>query len=297
MKKLTSLFLSIILVGITFIMSCSKSSDTTTNGPVIHFVAGAGYTSGDQTVQITTPLKFGITATAGDSKLKRFFVQRTFKGKTTTEKDSSFSANAFNYDLYTSAQGADGQESWVFTIFDNNGGSAAVSLIITTTLPAASGPIFTYTTKILGAQTNNLGSSFASANGTVYKLDAAKINCATVDWVYFYGAVNLATLCAPSDPNAASVYNDPTNGVGTWSVRNATVFKEVTDAINWPNITNDSIIVVQNQSGVTLPFINNLSIGKILAFKTAAGKKGMIQVTALTPDATGTITINVKVQQ
>jgi hypothetical protein len=149
----------------------------------------------------------------------------------------------------------------------------------------------------MGAQTNNVGSSFASSNGTVYNLATAKANSALIDWVYFYGASNLATICAPSDTDAAAVFNDPTNGVGTWSVRNATLFKEVTDAINWAGITNDSVIVVQNQSGVTLSKINNLSVGKFLAFKTAAGKKGMIQVMALTPDATGTVTIDVKVQQ
>jgi len=139
MKKLTYLFLSIILGGATFIMSCTKSSPTPVNGPAIHLTVGSGYTSSDQSVLINTPLLFGISATAGDVNLKRLFVQRTFKSKTSTPIDSAFSATSFKYDLHTVAMGADGTETWVFTIFDNNGGSSVVTLIITTTLSKSAG--------------------------------------------------------------------------------------------------------------------------------------------------------------
>lgn len=180
MKKLTYLFLSIILVGATFIMSCSKSSSTSVNGPTIHLIVGSGYTSSDQSVPINTPLLFGISATAGDGNLKRLFVQRTFNSKTSTPIDSAFSATSFTYDLHTLAVGGDGTETWVFTIFDNNGASSAVTLIITTTLPNTAGPIFTYSTSttVLGAQISTSGSSLAPSNGTIYSLADAKINSA-----------------------------------------------------------------------------------------------------------------------
>jgi hypothetical protein len=154
MKRLQYFFLTIILVGATFIMSCNKSSSTSVNVPTIHFITGTGYTSSDQTVQISTPLLFGISATAGDGQLSRFLVIRTFQGKTTTAKDSSFSATSFNYDLHTVAMGTVGTETWVFTIFDNNGGSSAVTLTITTTPPTSTGHFFTYSTKVHIAQTN-----------------------------------------------------------------------------------------------------------------------------------------------
>jgi hypothetical protein len=194
------------------------------NGPTIHFIVGSGYTYTYRIVPTNTPLLFGIAATAGDGKLKRFLVQRTFKGNTITQKDSSFSATSFNYDLHTVAMGTDGTETWVFTIFDINGLFSQDTLTIITTIPQ-SGLIFTYSTKVLGAQTSTSGSFFASSSGTIYFLLDAKINAALVDWVYFYGASNLATIWAPSDPDAAVVFDDPTNGVSTWSVRNATVFK------------------------------------------------------------------------
>jgi hypothetical protein len=294
MKKLSVLILSIILVGSAFLTSCSKSSSTTVNGPSVHFLAGAGYISADQSVALSAPLKFGIAATQGDGKLKRFFVQRTFQGHTATVKDSAFSATSFNADLYTAAQAIAGQEVWVFTIFDNNGGSAAVTLTITTT--PGYGAVTTYSMKVMGAQTNSSdGSSFASSNGTVYSLVDAKTNSSLIDWVYFYGATNLACLCAPSETDAATVFSNPGNGVATWSTRNITLFKKVTATYNWTNITNDSAIVIET-SGITLKELPNLAVNDLLAFTTAAGKKGMIRVNALTVGASGSMTIDVKVQ-
>lgn len=182
MKKLMYLFLSIILVGATFIMSCSKSSSTSVNGPAIHLTVGSGYTSSDQSIQINTPLLFGISATAGDGNLKRLFVQRTFNSKTSTPIDSAFSATSFTYDLHTVSMGNVGTETWVFTIFDNNGGSSTITLIITTTFSKSAGLIFTYSTstKVLGAQTSTSGSSLTPSNSTIYSLADSKINSALI---------------------------------------------------------------------------------------------------------------------
>lgn len=296
MKKISYIFLAILLVGLISIMSCKKSNKNSL-GPSIHLLIGTGYISSGVSIQITTSLLFGISATAGDGKLTRFSVQRTFKGRLKTERDSVINVTSFNYNLRSYAEGLAGIENWVFKIYDSNGNSAAITLTISTTLPPAPGPINTYSTKILGAQISNSGNSFASSNGTVYSLADAKTNSALIDWVYFYDAIDQGTLCAPADTDATEAYNNGTNGIPYWPVRNATLFKLFTDAYIWTNIINDSILVIENKTDVTLLKINQISIGNLIAFKTAEGKLGMIKVNALTPDETGTITIDVKVQQ
>jgi hypothetical protein len=301
MRKTAYLFLAVLFAGTTFLLSCSKSSESTTPSlPSIHFLAGSGYTSSDQSVEINTPLKFGIAASSSDSKLKRFYVQRIFQGNTTTAYDTTFSSYTYTIDLITNARGDVGAETWVFTIFDNNGGSAAVTLTITTTHTSAYGPIYSYLTKVLGAQTSLTGSSFASSNGTIYNLADAKANSTLIDWVYFSGAIDHETICAPSDPDAAAVFNNATSGIATWAKRNATLFKAITSTITWDAISNDSVILVENQTGVTLSKITdlkNLPLPAFLAFHTEAGKKGLIRITSMIPDVTGSLTIDVKVQQ
>ena len=164
MKRSAYFFLSIILVGATFILSCSKSSSTSGNVPTIHFVVGSGYISSDTSVRITSPLLFGITATTDNGSLNRFFVQRTTSGKTRTEKDSSFNASSFNYNLHSVAREIIISETWVFTIFDNNGRSSAVTLKITTTGKKSNEPIYTYSIKVFSTQTKKIVSRNTKIN-------------------------------------------------------------------------------------------------------------------------------------
>jgi hypothetical protein len=114
--------------------------------------------------------------------------------------------------------------------------------------------------------------------------------------MYYYGATDLSTLAAPDDDHAAQIFTNSTNGLQTWTVKNNTRFKVVTDVINWDNIVDDAVIVEQTASGVTQSRITNLSAGKYLAFITASGMKGLIKVESMTTGDNGSITISVKVQ-
>jgi hypothetical protein len=298
MKKLVLLSLSLFLMFAIFFSSCKKSSSTpgVTNSQ-IGFKTGSGYISSNQTIQGASSLLFGINASGGDYILKRFLVMRTFKTKASVVKDTSFTLSSFNYDVHSVARSAAGDENWDFKIFNSKGDSLTLSLVITTTIPPPAGPIYSWETKVIGAQISTSGKFFSSSDGIVHTMSDAKINAARIDWAYFYDAGDQATICAPSDSYAAEIYNDPTDGIPTWGVRNPTVFKKITDYIDWPSITNDSMLVIQNQSGVTLPKITDLGVDEYYAFTTANGKKGMIRIDAITPDVTGTITVDVKVQK
>jgi hypothetical protein len=190
-----------------------------------------------------------------------------------------------------------GQEKWYFKVTDKNNQTKEISFTITTEAVTTYGPINEFSMKILGAQDNATGSSFASIDGTVYSITDAKANAAKIDWLYFYGATNLATLASPNDADAASVFNNATWGLQTWSVRNNTLFKKVTDPVDWNGIVNDSLILINTASGVTNTKSNNLVVNNYLSFITASGKKGMIKVESIDGTQTGTITISVKVQQ
>ena len=106
-----------------------------------------------------------------------------------------------------------GHRAWAFQVTDANGQMKEISYTITTVL--SSGPINTYSMTIMGAQSSTTGSSFASSNGTVYNLADAKTNASKIDWLYFYGATLFATLAAPDDSAAATIFTDPTNGLAT----------------------------------------------------------------------------------
>ncbi len=299
MKKVVSLTLCLLGAGMLFFSSCSSdSSNPTPQNPTINFLGGNGYVSTDVTVAAGSALKFGITSasnTSSGAKLTNFKITRVFNNTPMVVLDSTINVTYYNVDISTAASQSAGQEKFIFRITDKDGKYAEISVTVTTT-PSA-GPINSWTQRILGAQSNITGSSFASVNGNVYTLADAKANAALIDWLYFYGATNLATLACPADPDAQTVFNNATNGIQTWTVKNLTLFKKVTDQIVWTDITDDSIIVEQTASGVDQTKIPNLAQGDILAFISQSGKKGMIRVVAITTGSDGTMTIDVKVQQ
>ncbi len=295
MKKLSFIAIILFVTGV-FFTSCTK--DDTKDPPTISFLGGNNYVSGDVTLTAGSQFSWGIAASTNSGKnLNSFKAVRKFENVITiTEVDSSFNAASFQQAYMSFAQPAAGTEDWTFTVTDKDGLSSTISFTITTEV---AGPdITTYTDKILGAQANNSGSSFASVDGTIYSLADAKANADKIDWLYFYGATNHATIAAPNDVSAASVFNNATNGLQTWTVLNNTKFKMTTinssafDAIN----TSAQIAAV-----VAVPVPgdskeNNLAVGNILGFTTADGKLGLIRVDAITGTDSGTINITVKVQ-
>jgi len=300
MKKLNFLFAVMLIAIVPFFTSCGTDGELTDTKPSINFVGGAGFTSADISLKSGQPLKIGINAssnTGSNTKLAKFKVVRTFNNVPFTALDSTLSStNVFNITIESFAHPQAGTERWTFTITDKDGQSSELSFVVTTT---AGGPIKTHSQKILGSYDNAAGSSFASADGIVYSLADAKTNSAKVDWMYYYGNSNDATLAAPSDASVATVFTDATNGPAKWGVRNSTKLGKVTlpSGVTFDNIANDTEIIPL-ATGITDTKVTKLTVGQIVAFKTAAGKMGIIKVEAITgTTGAGSITYSVKVQQ
>jgi hypothetical protein len=302
MKKLSYLFVAFVLTGLMFIASCSKDSNDPTPidvTPVVSFKGGTGYTSVDALLIVNEEFKVGITAfsnATSNAKLTKFTITRTVNNIPETVLDSTINTTSLNIDIIATANSQVGTERWSYKVTDKDGKSTEKAINITT--KTGSSPIISYTQKVLGSYNNaTIGSSFASSNGNVYKLDEAKTNAALIDWLYFYGVTNFATIAAPDDTDAGTLFNNATNGLQTWAVKNPTRFKKVTAIVNWDTITDDAIIVEQTGYGVVLTKVNNLAVGNVLAFITAAGKKGLIKVTEIVTGSDGSITYDVKVQE
>ncbi|MGE5425291.1 MAG: hypothetical protein ACM3N9_07990 [Syntrophothermus sp.] len=297
MKQLKTLLGACLLAGMAFFTSCSSSDNTTTpasTAPNINFIGGSGYISSDQTIAQGTPYKIGVNAssnTTSNAKLTKLTITKVYNNSPQTW-DTTLNTNTINFSFTDTATQV-GATKWYVKVTDKDNQTKEISLTITTT--AAAGEINTFTQKILGAQGSTTGSSFASIDGTIYNLNDAKLNSAKIDWMYYYGATNLATLAAPSDPSAAEVFNG-TNGPATWSTRNATKFKDVTGQVDFATVTDDSKIV-QMATGATATVLPHLSNDKVLAFIAANGKMGLIQVVTITGTSGGSITLNVKVQK
>jgi len=143
---------------------------------------------------------------------------------------------------------------------------------------------------VLGSYDNTTGSFFSSKTCDIYTVGEAKNNQSAVDFIYFYGATNHATLAAPNDADANTI---STFELNTWSTKNATTFK-MASSFDFGGATVASIMTAWNAGGSELTKASELSNGQVYVFKTADNRYGAIKVNSITAGANGTINIDVK---
>ena len=290
------LLFGMLLVGSMLFVGCNKD---TTNDTAISFAGDTGFTATDATVTAGGAFTVKWTATSSTNMGYFSILKDGSAYDVWSQKEIPNASKSTYIDQVTiTVPLTTGTYTYAFVVFDNSKVELARKSIVITV--AAAGTINSYTDKIIGGSGNaTIGSSFASADGTIYLLAAAKTNSSKIDFIYFYGDVNLATLAAPSDVDVATVFTG-TNGISTWSVKNATKIQKV--SIDFTSITTPAGIPDVSSTGASK--VNNLAIGDVLAFQTAstssnANKKGLIKVTAITTGSndSGSITIQVKVAQ
>jgi hypothetical protein len=297
MKKLVYLFALLVVSGFFFVTSCTEDENGDVK-PTINFKGGAGYVSQDITLDTDAEFTIGITAASNSSsgaKLSLLELTRVYNNATWFTWDTAIDVSYYSIDITMTSLNVEGTEKISLKVTDKDGQTNEISVNITT--ESAAGPITAFDQKILGSYQSATGSSFASADGSIYSLAEAKANQAKVDWMYFYGASDLATIAAPNDAHAALVFNNATNGLQTWTTKNGTLFRKVTTVIDWNAITDDTIIMQEAATAPDQTRIATLAAGNILLFKTVTGKYGMIKVNNIAVGADGTIDISVKVQQ
>lgn len=300
MKKLSYLFIAIILGGLTIMSSCKK--DENNDGPpTLLFDTGTDYVSGDFIADTNQNIKIGVRAASNaesGNKLSNLKVQRVFNNTPFVVLDTNINTTVFNLDILTNARLTEGDENWIFRITDKGGQYAEKSFIITTEFKVI--PIYTYTDKLLGSYDAPEGSSFASASGIVYLMVDAKANSEKVDWMYSYGTNDTvhAAIMAPSDALADHFFGANMNDFAT---RNATVFGKVT-GVNWDDI-NDGNQIRAYTTNLTETNVRLLQVGDVIAFITDtnkpefAGKHGLIKITNIVTGGDGDITFDVKVEE
>ncbi len=291
MKKVFS-FALVALIGAIMFTSCKKDETkpaptiSVTNNKVEYLI----------TATADTTITFNVTVKA-EAEIDQFTIKKIVGTTETSYGNPTGFAGKTDYvynfnETFTPAMTY--PISYKFKVVDKEGQEASITVTIKKITSGGQtgtpfGAFQTYTIT-LGAQNNTQGSSFASSTGTVYTLAQAAQNSHLVDFMYYYGATNQATLAAPGDAQTAQVYSQVSN----WTTKNNTKF------VKNPTINFDNLSATTDISGVTFGSetkANQLAANNIIAFKTDAGKIGFIKVNSITGTNDGTINITVKVQQ
>jgi hypothetical protein len=297
MKRINVLFLGVAVAATALFSNCKKDS-TTPDAPEIMFTNGA---TTDSVTSGTAYTVTGAVFAGGELKSVSFTKVDASGNETSLGTAVTSFSNDTLYNFTQSLGTITATTKLKVTALDKNGlTSSALFTVKVKTVVTAGGAIYTWSAKLLGDVDNaSYGSFFSSSTGDVYLAAAAKTNQTKVDFFYFYGATNLATLAALDDADAANVtYSGGATVVSGFTTKNATRFvvSSVTKA-DFTAATDDSKI--STLTGLTLTKANKLAVDNVIGFVTASGKKGLILVKSITSTGATTkdITIDVKVQQ
>ena len=306
MKKLLLFGLGVI-ASISVLTSCKKD-EVAIASPTVTFLNGVkDYPAKESDTAYTF---VADVEAAGEISSIKIFEVSTDGGENQKESITKFDSDTKHSVKYT-VQLANLVTSKKFKITVTDKKDVTTSAVFTITpFTKPAGAIEEYKATLLGSQYAKEGSFFSTTNGSVYTVANSAASSSLIDLIYYYsgdGTVgqstsgNGATIGGADDTNILGVYK----GISSWSTKNATRFTGSTlSATEFDALTDDSKIAVISDFTETKKI--GLAEGNIIAFKTAAGKKGLVKINKLTKGLNtvtnkddyqfGTIEIVVKVQ-
>ena len=297
--RLNTLFLLLAMFSFTVFTACNNDDDNgepEVNKPTIKFFGSGDFIANDATVNAGDTVKFSWQVSKGDNDLKRFAITGGPQGGTIFDSSNLSKNNDSEYeDEFMIVINQSGDHKFTFEAWDDEDNKTSKSITITV---RQNDQLNSYSAVLMGAQNNaNNGSFYATSQDSVYFATGFnKQNDQYIDFIYYHGQTNKATIAAPSDGTveAFSAYD-----VQSWDDRNNTKFLALDPQnVSFSNFQKESDI---NQYRATLESTNNtkanqLSSSDIYAFLTANGKIGAFSVDNINSQGSGTIEITVKVE-
>jgi hypothetical protein len=300
MKNFKKLFLALMMGSVALTYSCSKTADNTSSPQS----PSLSVTPQDQNAAPGTSVTYSLTAnsnTSSNSGLAHLKISVTVPGgglsasgldSTLSKKPTNFGYD-FHYTLPKDAP-ANGVYTITFTLTDAAGLTATSTRNVTAM--GSSSNINSYTVVLLNAPSADKSSKTFYSTTTNARYSKSDADGSTsiqslIDFGYYY----LTTAGQGAILSSPGSYNKAVYDLSAWSNKNATTFGIATvSAADFDAASDDTKIKAQTVSSGDS---KNLSQGQIIAFKTGAGKMGLIKITNVTPGYSGSITFDVKVQK
>lgn len=295
MRKLTFFALALV-AGASLFTSCKKD-ETTSPAPTISFTNNETSKELNFTSVATIDVTFNVTV-AAEGEISTFTAKKKVSGTSVniTPAPADFAGKtSYTYNYTGTFLATDTYPvELIFTVTDKE--DQTTEKIFTITKYTAStgtpfGAFSSVTTGQIGAQAAAPGSFYNSASNAIYTTTPAATNSSLVDFCYYYGATNNASLSAPANTDAQSVFS----GISAWATKNATKIEKMASGFDFAGLsstTDISAITFGTSTQAT-----NLQVGDVIAFKTVANKIGFAKIASMSATTSaGIITLDVKVQ-
>lgn len=304
MRKIKFLLFSVLLAGAAF-TSCSPDELLDADKPVVTVERdGASVTTiNDKSAGDMVPVVVRFKMGAQESRLEKIKISIQMQNQTFVVRDTVLNQGIFNRGdkfvefTYNIAVGQS-LSTITFQTWDTKGRVGANTISV-----APKGtyvPDYNVERVVLLSGQCNLKAGYSCfysvSTNKVIKLADAAINSQFIDFVYYFGLKNAATITSISDPLLANKVDGPAgirDVMSQFNVLNKTQIARAAvadwDANSISGVTADKF---SEKTGQT-----NLAVGSYLAFKTILGYNGLIKVYSIDGDTqeTRSITLDVKI--
>ncbi|MFY0643668.1 MAG: hypothetical protein JXR19_04310 [Bacteroidia bacterium] len=226
MKNLKSLALIVTMAAVPVFLSNCGDTETVDPSPVLEFIGGGDYISGDVSLPTGTDFEVGINA-SHESNIESLKITVSYDGGAAltpagcTLCDTAFSAKTLRVDFVGTTGNSVGEEKWSFTIADKDGNSTTKT--ITIDVLASGDDLFVFEMDNSNPPQPHRVWNFIGPNKGAHQMGAGSVGS--------------------SDPNAWKDIQDSitiaegSNWPGRWGSRNGATYKKIT-GYSWVNMAN-----------------------------------------------------------
>jgi hypothetical protein len=280
------------------IVLCSCNKDSNESLPTLNLKTNAGYTINNSYLS-NHIVKFGIIATGKDANITNLIIKCSGKNFTKTIVDEGSNTGLLDIDKSFANVWGDSLQ-WTITVMDHNRNFTTLNLVTYDTSKTFA-PIYSYTNIEMGMQNNTTIPQLLNAvNGTLYTLTQGQQSPQLIDVLcYYYVTSGLPsyTFSSVGDMDAPTYYSI----ISSFNPKNYTDWDYATQItpLAFDNCNNDSLLVASFHAGAGFSSrkYKFADAGKVVPFKTAAGKIGLIKVLSVSGNEVGKIVFDLKIQQ
>jgi len=295
------LFVFSFLYCIVF-QSCTK--EEATKRASLMLKTGVVFTQSGAFIPPGGTIKIGVLASGAGVPLTYIRIERITTYDTLTQHDEGIYAGSGGYDAdFTFSKDTASVELWRVLVMNADRDTAVKTITVFKAEGTAYGPIDYFETIKLSFQGNHSYGHFLDVNtGNVFDETSVAGHTEEIDILgYYYVTSGLPspTFTCPGYTAAVAYYPQ----MATWPVKNNTLYDYKTSDNNLISIsqfdaaTNDSLLVTAYKPDKVSGNCKYGYTGKVIPFKTQAGKYGMIKVIVADETETGTMEIAVKIQK
>lgn len=291
-----------VLLLVVALAGCTPEETETT--PLVLLRSGSSYTADGSAVAPGGALRFGLSVSGGGGAITNLVVRRISDGVAVTEADRGMYISYGGLDtIITFTRGYGQVEKWVFSVMNSHRDTASASLTVFKGAGSAWGEISHHPSIRIGLQENTTLPHFVDLHsGTAWDAAGVSGHESEVDMAAFWyltSGTSSPTLTCPAYSSALTYY--PL--FGSWSVKNQTMYDYYTSDNNlvtpaqFELAANDSLLVNAYRPGSVSGQSKFAYTGKVVPFRTADGRYGLLRVIRADETPSGEMEIAIKIQK